>query len=320
MLTVFSENERLHAPRVTADAWLNLGPEGLSDRTRPVSFQGRITLLDFWDYSCINCLNTLPLIRKWHEQYCRYGLQVIGVHAPEFSFAQSLETVTRAVKNLGIGYPVGLDNGFTTWQAYANRAWPTQYVVDQDGYLKACNRGEGNAHALETLLRKELLTLNGTVSALPYVATVDDDAVPVSCNRLTPELYLGKARGHFGNVRDGQEASQRLEGFLPKEPLKPDTVYLCGGWQWEREYLQSQPENGISELNVNARAVRILAVMQAERPTKVWYSVDGNMTGWRWVHPAGCYPLVSPNRLEACRLRLWCDTPGLKLYTLLFQP
>lgn len=312
MLTVFSEQERLHAPVLQVETWIG-DPQGLS-------FQGKVTLLDFWDYSCINCLNTLPFIRKWHEHYQAYGLQIIGLHAPEFSFAKETKTVQQAVQQLGVTYPVGLDNQFLTWQAYTNRGWPTQYVIDPNGYLKACNRGEGNAHALETLLRDELEKLNESVLSLPYVTTLDDDDTPISCTRLTPELYLGKARGRFANIQDKQGVSQLIETNSPLSVTKADTIYISGQWQWEREYLESNPAGNPSVLQLNCKASRILAVMQSEVPAKIVYRVDGSISGWRWVHQANCYPLITFDQVGEHHLEIWCNTPGVKFYTLLFQP
>src|SRR5205823_3207477 len=122
-------NERSHAmppvtepvrcPQITSDHWLNGGPVPIG--------RGRVVLVDFWDYTCVNCLNTLPYLKAWHERYAGAGLDIVGVHAPEFPFARDPGYVERAARDLGITWPVAIDNDYRIWQAYANRYWPAKY-------------------------------------------------------------------------------------------------------------------------------------------------------------------------------------------------
>ena len=120
-----------------ATGWINsppLTPEGL---------KGKVVLVDFWTYSCINCLRTLPYIRAWAEKYQDHGLVIIGVHTPEFAFEKNLSNVQSAVKDLGVLYPVALDNDYAIWNAFRNQAWPAHYLIDAAGQIREHHFGEG---------------------------------------------------------------------------------------------------------------------------------------------------------------------------------
>jgi thiol-disulfide isomerase/thioredoxin len=179
-------------PNVT---WLQGGPLKLAD------LRGRPVLIDFWDYTCLNCLRTLPYVKEWHRRYGSLGLTVVGVHAPEFSFAHNGDHVRRAVAEHGLEYPIVLDNDYTVWQAYANRYWPAKYLVDGEGYLRYYHFGEGaydeTERAVQTLLRESFPQI-----VLPDVMAPvrETDAPGAVCYRVTPELYLGYQRGRIGNT------------------------------------------------------------------------------------------------------------------------
>lgn len=181
----------VHAPEFPPNVtWLQGGPLRMAD------LRGKPVLIDFWDYTCVNCLRTLPYVKEWHRRYGPLGLTVIGVHAPEFSFARDGGNVARAVREQGITYPVVLDNEYAIWQAYANRYWPAKYLIDGQGYLRGYHHGEGAyreiEEALQALLRESFpeILLPGVMDPVR-----DDDRVGAVCYRVTPELYLGYARG-----------------------------------------------------------------------------------------------------------------------------
>jgi thiol-disulfide isomerase/thioredoxin len=136
------ERAPVRAPHLAPGTWLNAGPLDLK------ALRGRVVLVDFWDYTCINCLRTLPYLVEWHRRYREKGLTMIGVHAPEFSFARSADFVRQAIHDYGITYPVVLDNEHRTWYAFANRYWPAKYLIDHKGYLRYKRFGEG--HYAET--------------------------------------------------------------------------------------------------------------------------------------------------------------------------
>ena len=137
-----------------ATAWLN-SPALTSEALR-----GKVVLVDFWTYSCINCLRALPYVKEWYEKYKDHGLVVVGVHAPEFAFEKNLDNVRRAVSDLGIAYPVALDNNYAIWQGFNNQYWPAHYFIDATGQIRAHHFGEGNYEESERIIR-QLLTQAG---------------------------------------------------------------------------------------------------------------------------------------------------------------
>jgi thiol-disulfide isomerase/thioredoxin len=143
------------APEIAGIAhWLNSAPLKLAD------LRGKVVLVDFWTYGCINCVNTLPHVTKLQERYRDKGLVIIGVHSPEFAFEKSTSNVAAAIKRHGITYPVAQDNDFATWNAYRNRFWPAQYIVDKNGRIVFEHAGEGAYGEIEQTIQR-LLKDNG---------------------------------------------------------------------------------------------------------------------------------------------------------------
>ena len=225
------EQGPVRAPEFPANvAWLQGGPLRLAD------LRGRPVLLDFWDYTCVNCIRTLPYVREWHDRYGPLGLAVIGVHAPEFSFARESGNVLRAVREHGIEYPVVLDNEYAIWQAYANRFWPAKYLVDGEGYVRYFHFGEGGygetEEAIQFLLREAFpqILLPGVMEPMR-----DEDRPGAACYRVTPEVYLGYQRGSIGNTA-GIEHDKAATYRDPGKHIDGH-AYLEGDWLLAGEYL-----------------------------------------------------------------------------------
>lgn len=179
--------QSVHAPEI-GPVWLNSPPLTLRQ------LRGRLVLLDFWDFTCVNCLRTLPYVTAWHRRYEPYGVQVLGIHSPEFYFSKAPGVVEAALRELGIDYPVMLDNDYTVWKLFANRYWPTKYLIDGEGYLRYAHFGEGayteTEQAIQELLREQTpgLTLP---SPLPLVRPLDAPGALAFCPQPSPEIYLG---------------------------------------------------------------------------------------------------------------------------------
>lgn len=133
------------APPITDDVWLNSEPLVVSDLGK----EGKVTLVEFWTYSCYNCLNVLPHLQTWHETYADQGLTIIGVHYPEFSYERDVDNVRQALTDLKIKFPVTIDNDGTTWRAYGQRYWPTMYLIDKTGQIRYLRIGEGGYETTE---------------------------------------------------------------------------------------------------------------------------------------------------------------------------
>ncbi len=203
-----------------ATAWLNspaLTPEGL---------HGKVVLVDFWTYSCINCLRALPYVKEWYEKYKDHGLVVVGVHAPEFAFEKNLDNVRRAVSDLGLAYPVALDNNYAIWQGFNNQYWPAHYFIDATGQIRAHHFGEGNYEQSEQIIR-ELLSQAG-YKDLPSAATglaaaSGIEAAADEPHDQSPETYVGYRRA---------ESFRSPGGFVQDRPHPYAVPPLLGLNQW----------------------------------------------------------------------------------------
>ena len=201
--------------------WFNSGPLTLE------SLRGKVVLVDFWTYSCINCLRTTPYLKRWDATYRDAGLVIVGVHTPEFAFERDPDNVRAAIADLGIEYPVALDPDYETWEAWGNRYWPAKYFVDRRGHVRFAHFGEGAYEESEAVIRR-LLAEPGLP---PSVSSSLADRTPDGPQ--TPETYLGYARLEriVGSpIRIDEEAAYELPDFVP------DNAFALGGrWTIERE-------------------------------------------------------------------------------------
>jgi thiol-disulfide isomerase/thioredoxin len=153
--TEYKSSESATAPELAAGEWINSAPLTLNE------LRGRVVLIEFWTFGCINCRNTLPYVKSWHDRYQEKGLTVIGVHSPEFDEERKVENLRREVTSLGIRYAVVTDNDYQTWSAYHVEAWPTTFLLDKQGRIRWMHVGEGSYDEAERLIQK-LLAENGT--------------------------------------------------------------------------------------------------------------------------------------------------------------
>ncbi len=204
-----------------ATGWINSAP-----LTR-ASLKGKVVLVDFWTYSCINCLRALPYVRAWAEKYKDHGLVVIGVHAPEFAFERDPGNVQRAVKDLNVTYPVALDSNLAIWQAFNNEYWPAHYFIDGDGRIRAHHFGEGEYDKSEEIIQKLLKEAGNTnvpggivdPNAGGTLAAADID------DRQSPETYVGYGRGqNFAgdHVADDKPSDYTTPGDAQSQSVGPD--------------------------------------------------------------------------------------------------
>jgi cytochrome c biogenesis protein CcdA/thiol-disulfide isomerase/thioredoxin len=215
---------RPRAPDFQAiELWLNT-PSG-----EPLSLadlRGKVVLVDFWTYSCINCLRTLPHLKAWDRAYRDAGLTIVGVHSPEFAFERVPDNVRSAVRRLELRYPVALDNDFATWNAYYNQYWPAKYLIDKAGRIRFHHFGEGSYDETESWIRRLL----GEKVETERTSVADRTPSDIT----TPELYLGYAR--LANFANDRVASDQEAGYrFPGRALLPDELAYSGRWTVEAE-------------------------------------------------------------------------------------
>ena len=237
-----------------ASVWLNSEPltaDGL---------RGSVGLVDFWTYSCVNWLRTLPYVRAWQERYRDRGLVVVGVHSPEFGFEHDLDNVRRAATELGVGYPVVIDNDFTIWRSFENHYWPAVYLVDRDGRVRFDHFGEGAYEETERAIQR-LLGVDGET------VRVDAGGLAEAADWGTlrsPETYVGSARG------DRRSSDQRADGLALNQWV------LAGDWSVSEEAAMLETAAGSITYRFQARDLNlVLAPPTAGAPVRFAVRLDG---------------------------------------------
>ena len=256
-----------------ATGWLNSPPLDAQ------ALRGKVVLVDFWTYSCINCLRAMPYVHEWERRYRDHGLVVLGVHTPEFAFERDVRNVMRAVDKLDVQYPVALDNNYAIWRGFNNRYWPAHYFIDAQGRIRAHQFGEGNYANSEQVIR-ELLREAGQRDlpppADPAAATLKGVEVQADMGNLrSPETYLGSARAENFNPAGG------LGGPTPKDYRAADTLALNqwalqGNWSVTDEAAQLQRAGGRIAFQFHARDLHLVLAPGADgTPVRFRVWLDG---------------------------------------------
>ena len=218
------DSKTVHAPEI-GPVWLNSPPLSLRQ------LRGRVVLLDFWDFTCVNCIRTLPYVREWHRRYESLGLTVIGIHAPEFYFGRAPEILERAIAEFGLPYPVMLDNNYAIWKAFANKYWPSKYLIDPDGYMRYFHAGEGAYEETELAIQDLLRERDARVelpAPMALLRPLDAPGVMAFCHSPTPELYLGHRRGRIANA--GGFVEDKVHYYPTGAGPLEDLPELGGAW------------------------------------------------------------------------------------------
>lgn len=239
------------APRIRGiEQWLNT--DG-GDAIDLADLRGEVVLIDFWAYSCINCQRSIPHVVGWDETYGDLGLQVIGIHSPEYAFEKNADNVAAGARDFGIEYPVALDNSLSTWTNYRNRYWPAHYLIDAEGTVRHISFGEGNYAATESMIRELLVDANPDVE-LPAESEVTDETPEQGST--TPETFLGSSKDvNFGGD-DPYGAGRGMFSF-PAEQAD-DTFALDGEWNIETQYAEPATADGRVRLDYHAAEVRMV--------------------------------------------------------------
>ncbi|MGL5743412.1 MAG: thioredoxin family protein [Legionella sp.] len=290
------------------DAWINSPPLHLD------ALRGKVVLIDFWTYSCINCLRTLPYIKDWYQRYHDKGLVIIGVHTPEFDFEKNLENVSAAVKRYGLLYPVALDNQFVTWNNYSNHYWPAHYLINQKGDVVYTHFGEGSYDVTESNIRfllgiKDVSTFNST----------QDNAMAFS---QTPETYLGYARA------DTQYSPKLIKNQVTNyhfvASLSINACSLQGLWRVNEENIVAEEADAAIKIQFNARKVYAVLGHNTQKPIKITVIVTEAKSNKKieentiLVNRYSIYDLTSQKQLMSGYLQIIVSEPGVVMYTFTF--
>ena len=309
--------------------WLNSLPQTLKQ------LRGKVVLVDFWEYTCVNCIRTLPYVKEWDRRYRDKGLVIIGVHTPEFAFAKQVNNVRKAVADFALTYPIAVDSGYKIWNAYNNRYWPAKYLIDKNGVIRYSHFGEGNYGNTEAQIQALLKEINPRV-ALPAVleALRPEDNDGAVCYPVTPELYAGSLRGELGSRPTGSG------GTLYEAPGEHEDgmIYPHGAWVQGPESLvhtrqTAAPQDYIA-LKYHALGANVVLKPERGKPIRLEVEQDGKPVARadrgediRYDSAGRSYVLVDQPRMYRLaknakfgtrELKLLATDEGLGLYSFTF--
>jgi cytochrome c biogenesis protein CcdA/thiol-disulfide isomerase/thioredoxin len=302
------------APELTGiTSWINSRPLTLA------SLRGKVVVIDFWTYSCINCIRTLPYVTQWYEKYKDQGLVIIGVHSPEFAFEHDPGNVAQAVKRFNITYPVALDNNLSTWSAFENEYWPAEYFIDANGDLRYTHFGEGEYDQTERIIQALLAEADSAVD----LGTVKAAEASIASGQ-TPETYLGLARqGQFASPE--QTLKDMARAYTVPSQLAQDAFAVGGEWAFSLESAQEWQQG--ATLAIHFRAKDVYLVMTSDQPVTATVTIDGglanhsediNAQGQLTVSEARLYHLAGLDASASATLTVQFNQPGVKVYAFTF--
>ena len=305
-----------------------------TNQTKLSDLKGKVVLVDFWTYSCINCIRTLPYLVDWNQKYSDKGLVIVGVHSPEFEFEKNIDNVKQSVTRFGIKYPVLLDNDHQTWNAFQNSYWPHKYLVDSDGYIRYDHIGEGGyaetENAIKSLLAErsnqqglEISNLNQTKLIIPSAPSVDFNQIK------SPELYFGYqfARAQLGNIQ-GFNPEKTVNYTIPGSNLESNVIYLQGLWKNNPDSMELVGSNGKIMLAYSAKSINIVAGGKGEAIVKedgkdnqtnnTYKGNDVDAKGMLTVDGQRLYNIADHTNYGNHQIEIAARGPGFKVYTFTF--
>ncbi|MET9634390.1 cytochrome c biogenesis protein DipZ [Lentzea sp. NPDC006480] len=294
------------APDITGiQQWLNT-PDGQALDLK--SLRGKVVMLDFWAYSCINCQRSIPHVTAWDTAYREAGLQVIGVHSPEYAFEKEPDNVAAAARNFGITYPVALDNNLGTWTNYRNRYWPAHYLIDASGTVRHIKFGEGDYGLTEKLIR-QLLTDATPGVQLPATTGLADDT-PVNAD-ITRETYLGSTKRV--NFAGTETYTSGDKSFQFPENQAADSFALAGQWTLTSQNIT--PTGGSGQIKLNYRAKEVRMVMSGKGTVTV--QTNGQTKTIEVDGTPNSYQLVATQQIQGGSLTATVS-PGVQAFSFTF--
>jgi thiol-disulfide isomerase/thioredoxin len=309
----------------SATAWLN------SEPLTPSSLRGKVVLVEFWTYTCINWLRTMPYVRAWAEKYRDRGLVVIGVHSPEFEFEKNLDNVRRMTKELGVDFPVAVDSDYGIWRAFNNEYWPALYFVDAKGRIRHHQFGEGEYAESERVIQ-QLLAEAGNAATGRDVVAVEGKGVEAAADwssLRTPETYLGYERTANFASPDGIADGRHV--YAVPSRLSRNHWALAGSWTVGKQGTVSHQANGRMVLRFHARdvhlvmgpgspgaAVRFRVLIDGVAPAAA-HGLDVDEQGYGTVTEQRLYQLIrQPGKIRDRNLEIEFLDPGVEVFAFTF--
>jgi thiol-disulfide isomerase/thioredoxin len=334
--------------RLTSEDWPQPAPQligqpedWLNTDGKPLKLRrGTVYLIDFWEYTCVNCIRTLPYLKEWNRRYAKDGLVIIGIHTPEFAFARDRANVAQAVKKFGITWPVLIDSEYKNWQAYGNNFWPRKYFIDLNGRIIADHGGEGSYAESEARIQQMLRQLHPDIRFEKPMAPVRDTDKPGAiCYPTTPELYAGERgslTGQHGNIQPF--APGTISTYTDPGTHQDGLIYLNGDWRTEKESLRhASATAGLNDyVALRYHALECNAVIKPEggEPLRVVITQDGKPVArtdagadirydeqnrsYILVDEPRMYRLTKNAKFGTYELRLASTSPDFGLYSFTF--
>jgi thiol-disulfide isomerase/thioredoxin len=263
------------APFTGAVDWLNSPPLSVDQ------LRGKVVIVNFWTYSCINCLRTLPYLKTWYRKYGGQGLVVIGVHTPEFAFERRLENVKRAAHDLDVDYPVAIDNNYSVWRAFGNQYWPAFYIVDATGHIRYHQFGEGNYDKSEQVVRR-LLAEAGHADLPSPVGVPQATGTQVASDErdlISTETYVGYKQAD-GFASPEKVSADSLATYTAPAKLSLNTWSLQGPWTISADQAEVGAAQGKISYRFHARDLHLVLAPSANgKPVRYRVTIDGAAPG-----------------------------------------
>ena len=263
-------------PEVSGTTWINSPALTMS------SLRGKVVLIDFWEYTCINCVRTFAQNKTWYERYKKYGFEIVGVHDPEFDIAYPVENVRAATKRFGLPYPVVADHWFTIWKSYKNQSWPSRFLVDAKGQVRLHLDGEGADDQFERLIQKLLLEAHPDLKFPDaYKVATETPAFGPRCGRQTREMYVGNwfDSGALAN-REHYHNGKTIAYQLP-ENVSEGKVIVGGRWESDKNGMIYRGKQAGADakdrmvMRYNAREMYSVMNVARGKPSRVYIQQDG---------------------------------------------
>ena len=261
---------------VPSTEWVNSSPLTMS------GLRGKVVLIDFWEYTCINCIRTFAENKKWYERYRQFGFEIIGVHDPEFDIAYSAENVRAAAKRFGLPYPVVVDSDFRIWKAYNNSTWPNRFLIDAKGFVRFSRPGEGGDSAFERVIQQLLQEAHpGLHFPAEYTIATEQNAFAPSCGVPTEEMYVGDwfGRGVLTNS-EGYYPGKTLD-YKPPGAVEDGHAAVSGRWETDKNGMiyrgKNKESNRSDKLVMRYHARELYAVINVShgKPSHLYIKQDG---------------------------------------------